>query len=314
MEAKPGIISMILTRRFRIALYCILSLALLSIYILNASRPGRAAAGCLQGCVSASPRRAGPMRVLSLNMLHGFPSFTRLRLRVDLIITEIRRLDADVVLLQEVPWTIQTGNVSRSMARELGYNYVYYRANGNKNLIFFEEGEAILSRFPLTGVITSQLLPRAGFFESRVSLAATALTPWGEISFFVAHLTNKDSQVGQAQSQALWRFVESHSKGMAVVAGDFNALEDSPLIQTLSSAWVDTYRQVHPNDPGFTCCVDDLQAGPGEPLEKRIDYVFVRQLRETLVTAEHAFYRPFSIGNGWQWASDHTGLIVEIQP
>ena len=224
-------------------------------------------------------------------------------------------MDADVVLLQEVPWTRGMGNVAQKLAEQLGYNYLYYRANGNKHLIFFEEGEAILSRFPLINVIFTELQPRAGFFESRVTLGATAVTPVGEVTFFVAHLTDKDPTVGNGQAQALRSFVEAHTKGLAVVAGDFNAQEDSPQIMELAGVWTDTYRIMHPADAGLTCCIDNLYAGPTEPLEKRIDYVFLVHPNGKLINAEHAFYHPFHlVEGGWQWVSDHTGLMIELEP
>ncbi len=299
---------------FKLLFALILTLVLLTLFVLNASRPGARAEGCPDGCSNAPDRRAGPLRVLSLNMLHGIPWFERLGLRVDLIAAEIKRLDADVVLLQEVPWTVRTGNVAARLAQELGYNYLYYRANANRHLIFFEEGEAILSRFLLEDAAFTELNPPMSFFENRVALGAKALTPWGEVSFFVAHLTNKDDRVGAGQADSLREFVEAHNAGLALVGGDFNAFEDSPQIRQLASAWTDTYRRAHPNDPGSTCCVDDLRAAPGELLEERIDYIFLEGEFHQLVRAEHAFYSPFRVSDGWQWASDHTGLLVELEP
>ena len=289
-------------------------LVVLSLYIMNASRPGRAAEGCPEGCATSIGPGAGPLRVVSLNMLHGFPRFKDLQLRLDLIATEIRRLDADVVLLQEVPWTIGTGNAAEVVAQKLGYNYQYYRANGNKNLIFFEEGEAILSRFPLKGAMFTELQPRAGLFESRVTLAAKAVTPWGEVTFFVVHLTDKVPKVNAGQAEDLRSFVEAHTSGPALVAGDFNAREDTPQIKQLTSVWDDTYRAAHANDTGLTCCIDDLKANPGEPLEERIDYIFLVHDSGKIISVEHVFNHPFKVGDGWQWASDHAGLMVEIEP
>jgi len=153
------------------------ALTLLVAFLLEASEPGRAVEGCPQLCAVQVRRQAGPLRVLSLNMLHGHPDFTDLPLRLDLIATEIRRLDADVVLLQETPWTRTTGNGAKYLAHQLGYNYLYYRANGNHRLILFEEGEAILSRFPLKSPQFAVLRPRLSFFESRVALSASAATP-----------------------------------------------------------------------------------------------------------------------------------------
>ena len=295
-------------------LLLVIILVLLALYIINASRPGRGPEGCPEGCATTVEPGAGPLRVVSLNMLHGFPSFKDLKLRLDLIATEIRRLDADVVLLQEVPWTIGTGNAAEVVAQKLGYNYLYYRANGNKNLIFFEEGEAILSRFPFRETEFTELQPRAGLFESRVALGAMAITPWGEVTFYVAHLTDKDPKVNAGQAEDLRSFVEAHTSGFAVVAGDFNAREDSPQIKQLASVWTDTYRAAHPNDKGLTCCIDDLTANPGEPLEERIDYIFLVHVSGKIISVEHVFDHPFKVGDGWQWSSDHTGLMLEIQP
>ncbi|HSF81871.1 MAG TPA: endonuclease/exonuclease/phosphatase family protein [Anaerolineales bacterium] len=291
-------------------------LSLLVAFLLNASEPGGAVEGCPLECAVQARRQPGPLRVLSLNMLHGHPDFEHLPLRLDLIAAEIQRLDADVVLLQETPWTRTTGNGARYLAQQLGYNYLYYRANGNRRLIFFEEGEAILSRFPLNNPLFTILQPRPGFFESRVALGASAATPWGEVVFYVTHLTDKDPQVGRRQVESLRDFVEAHTGSLKVVAGDFNAQEDSPQIVDLMTNWTDAYQAIHPGEEGLTCCIDDLVAGPEEPLEKRIDYIFlVAEKGESgkIISARIAFDQPFPVSSGWQWASDHTGLLVEIE-
>jgi endonuclease/exonuclease/phosphatase family metal-dependent hydrolase len=252
---------------------------------------------------------------MDLNMLHGFPSFKGLPARVELIAQGIRRQDADVVLLEEVPWTIRTGSVAKSLAGELGYNYLYYRASGNKSLIFFEEGEAILSRFPLHDPHPTILMPRVDLFERRVALSCIVSTPWGDLTLVVTHLTDKAPQKNLGQAGSLLSFVESLPGNQKVVAGDFNATEASPQIRLLSAAWTDTFGLLHPDDPGLTCCVDDLAAGPGEPLEKRIDYVFLAGKGDyKIVSAQRVFTAPFPQAGGWQWASDHIGLLVELQP
>ena len=98
-----------------------ITILLLALFGVNASKPGKIIEGCYDACGEPAVRQAGPMRIVSLNMLHGFPQFTDLRIRMGLIRAEIRRLDADVALLQEVPWTIKTGNVAEAIAQELGY-------------------------------------------------------------------------------------------------------------------------------------------------------------------------------------------------
>lgn len=288
----------------------------LLLWALNASRVGTEVEGCLDGCVTADDVPHQALRVLSLNVLHGFPGFERLSTRLDLIADEIRRQEADVVCLQEVPWTWGLGSGAGYLARRVGFNHLYLRANGNRRTIFFEEGEAILSRYPLRDPGFVALKPRAGFFEHRVALHATAITPWGGVDVFVTHLTNADPEVNLGQAQGLMAFVGATAGEAAVVAGDFNAQEVSPQIRMLAREWVDAYRRANPNDEGLTCCVDDLAAPPGEPLEKRIDYVFAvpRGGRGVQVlSARRVLDGPFELSDGWQWASDHVGLLVELQ-
>jgi endonuclease/exonuclease/phosphatase family metal-dependent hydrolase len=117
------------------------------------------------------------LRVLALNVLHGFPRFERLDPRLAMIADEIRRQEVDLACLQEVPWTLRQESAAEYLARETGMNYLYLWANGNRWAILSEEGAAILSRYPLRDVTFQELRPRAALFEHRVLLKATAVTP-----------------------------------------------------------------------------------------------------------------------------------------
>ena len=292
-----------------------LALALV-IWVLSASRAGTQVEGCPRGCAAAEGAAGDALRVMSLNVLHGYPGFEHLSTRLALIADEIRRQDVDIVCLQEVPWTRRLGSGVEVLSRLTGLNYLYLRANGNRRAILFEEGVAILSRYPLRDPTFVELQPRAGFFEHRVALHATAVTPWGDVDLFVTHLTNGDPEINRKQAASLLAFVADGQGPVAVVAGDLNATEDSPQIRILDREWVDAYRAVHPEDPGLTCCVDDLARGPAEPLEKRIDYVFLARPAGqggTVTSARRVLTRPFQGSDGWQWVSDHVGLLVTLQ-
>ncbi|RME84276.1 MAG: endonuclease/exonuclease/phosphatase family protein [Caldilineae bacterium] len=290
----------------------LLPLLLLLFWLSQVSRPAGRVEGCTEGCAQAADGSPG-LRVLSLNMLHGFPAFTYLPQRVELIATEIEREGADIVLLQEVPWTREGGNVAGVLAGRLGYNYVYARANGNRLAIFFEEGEAILSRYPLRGAEVRELSPRAGIFEHRVVLHAVAVTPRGGLDLFVTHLTNGKPEVNRGQAETLLAFVEERRGGPALVAGDFNATPDSPQLLELTQMWQDTALAAPDSSPLPTCCVEDLTAGPNEVLEKRIDYVFMVDAGSLhLRRAERAFDEPSQVDGGWLWPSDHVGLFLEF--
>jgi endonuclease/exonuclease/phosphatase family metal-dependent hydrolase len=292
----------------------VLGLAIL--FVVNASQPGRHVEGCPSTCATALPHRTGPLLLVSLNMLHGFPDFKNLPVRLRLIALELRRLDPDVVLLNEVPWTVKTGSAAAYLGKQLGFNYLYYRESGNRWLIFFEEGEVILSRFPLDNVAFTKLSPRVSLFEQRVALAATALTPWGDLTFVVTHLTDKASQKNLAMEESLQEFVQAMPADLRVVAGDFNAVPDSPQIRRLDLGWQDAFRLANPDEPGLTCCIADLSS-PVNTLDERIDYVFLAThsgLSGRVLSARLILDQPFNLSSGWQWASDHVGLLVEIEP
>ena len=292
---------------------------LAAIWVFGVSRVGSRVEGCPEACATLGQQSVGSLAVVSLNVFHDFPHFEHLSDRLDLIADEILRLDADIVCLQEVPWTLGLGNAAAHLAARTGMHYVYLRANGNRWAILFEEGEAILSRYPLQDAAFVELTPRAGSFEHRVVLRATAVTPWGKVSVFVTHLTDKDPELNRAQVESLAEFVRASADGLAIVAGDFNALEDSPQIRSVSRQWVDVHRTTHSSDPGFTCCIGDLSQGLREPLEKRIDYVFLvpgEGNGTRVIRSERVLNRPFRQNGGWLWASNHVGLLatIEVEP
>lgn len=293
---------------------CLAALGLLVVgaaWVRYASRPGQRVEGCPEGCARAEPRGEGPLRVLSFNVLHDFPRFRHLEARLAQASATIRALDPDVVCLQEVPW--RWGSAAQDLAEALGLNYVYVRANGNRWAILFEEGEAILSRYPLREADFCELAPQAGFFQRRIVLRATADTPWGPLRIFTTHLTHNNPAANRGQAASLAEFVAGSGGGPAVVAGDFNATEEAPQIQALG--WVDTYRQVHPDEPGYTCCVDDLTEKPGQAFDKRIDFVFLvaDEGQARIVGSQRVLDEPFRTAAGWAWLSDHAGVLSEIE-
>ena len=288
--------------------------ALLILFLLNVSKPGTEVEGCLDGCAVLNEREPGVLRIVSLNLLHGFPRFEDLAARLDVFVDQVQALDADIILLQEVPWNRSVRSAARYLAERLGMNYLYYRANGNRQAIFFEEGEAILSRFPLKSPVYLELRPRAGFFEQRVVLGADVETHIGDISVFVTHLTHGEPGANFGQVDALLNEVQAHGLLPKVIAGDFNASPNSSQVSKLSRSWIDVYRDVNPEKDGFTCCIDDLH-DPNQGLDKRIDYVFLEgdaADKYDVLDAQLVFDRPARLDDGWLWVSDHVGLMVTL--
>lgn len=287
------------------------------LFLLNVSKPGSNPVACPSTCAKEPLSTAArPLRVLSLNMFHGYPGFSNFEQRTALLKQEIGRLAPDIVLLQEVPWVSQHGLMAQQLAKQNGFNYVYLRANGNYPLIRFEEGVAIFSHYPLKQISFTELQPVAGLFENRIVLHATVETPHGDIDLFVTHLTNGNASINAAQTESLLAFVQNEATHPAIIAGDFNAVESSPQMVKLAEFWQDSYRLVYPREPGPTCCISDLVNAPTTELQERIDYLFLAPIGENvlnLVTVDPVFAEPVTAVNGRLWLSDHAGILATIQ-
>jgi endonuclease/exonuclease/phosphatase family metal-dependent hydrolase len=290
---------------------------LISSYMFTASQIGEFES-CLVECTQFPREHNNEFLVMNLNMLHGYPDFEHLSERLDLIAEQVKIISPEFVTLQEVPWTRTTRSAARYLAEETGMNYVYLPANGNRWTIFFEEGVAILSKFPLKDVEFVELFPRAEFFEHRVALKTTAVAPWGKIHIVSTHLTNGDPKINQLQAQNLYQYVSGIKDGNVIVAGDFNATENSPQIKFLDNEWIDTYRKVNPYLPGFTCCVKQLIASPVDNnLEKRIDFIFMAPDKVNpspiVIESQRVMVLPYWVGNQQLWASDHIGVLSKFR-
>ncbi|KAA3662237.1 MAG: hypothetical protein DWQ04_14030 [Chloroflexi bacterium] len=307
--------------QFKHRLTCVLTIFLISvgifsyIYLKNVSKPGTEAIGCRQDCATVGGGNGRYLNILTLNMLHGYPDYLYLEQRVDLIASEIRKLNPDFVFLQEVPFIKNHDNFVTCLAEKTGMNYVYFRANGNLKLIGFEEGQLILSRFPLQDIHFTELMPQAAFFEHRVVLHAKTETPQGGIDLYVTHLTNGATEINKAQTNALLEYVEKTATNTAVIAGDFNAAETTSQIKTLNAQWIDSYRTIHPHDSGFTCCVNQLLNGDPNSFDSRLDYLFISPRTNEVIVHDAALVwkRPYPTPDGNLWASDHIGLLVTLE-
>jgi len=291
---------------------------LLGLWLSQVSTPGSQPRGCWAACGQIPETgQKGRLRVLSFNMLHGFPDFADLELRLERIGDEIERLEVDIVLLQEVPWTLQTGEAAEVLAERLGMNYATLRANGGRYSILFEEGEAILSRYPLVDVRWVELQPAAGWFENRVALAAQVETPLGRLWVVSTHLTTGQDAVKAGQSAALIQFVEALG-GPALVGGDFNR-DPAGLALEASPPWDDPLSRLNPGQGRLTCCIDERQSRAEGP-EKAIDAILVagglpglEAAGWRVIAAQRVFDRPFETPAGWLWLSDHLGVLVDLE-
>ncbi|MXW01129.1 MAG: serine hydrolase [Holophagales bacterium] len=239
---------------------------------------------------AATPTTAR-LRVLQLNAFHGYPDpegrlvvpgrpSDRLR-RAGHLATEVSRLQPDVVVLQEAWCAVDEGCLADYLAGELGFHAVYARANGSLRWLGFEEGSAILSRFPVADPRVWPLGPDRDAFERRIALTARIDYPGLPFELVGAHLANGDTDLAGTQAAGLLERLGG-SERPAVVAGDLNLPSDHAVLARFQEAG---YR--------------DLVVGS-------IDHV--------LLDAVNSGWWPL-----WtEWAeagavSDHPGILVEFQ-
>jgi endonuclease/exonuclease/phosphatase family metal-dependent hydrolase len=234
----------------------------------------------------------------------------------------LRRLDADVIALQEV-WNTADGlGQPAALAGALGYHHVFASGFDAGDAMF---GNAILSRWPIA-TSTSRTLPCTPETEEfRVALKAEVDGPHGRFEVYTTHLNWRydESHVRQAQVRTLAEFVaESEGRSFPpVLCGDFNAEPDSDEIRMLTGraavpaprlVFVDAW-DVAGDGPGYTWSNDNLFAARDLEADRRIDYVFAgwRKARGAghVVDASVAAVDPIDGVH----PSDHYAVLAELR-
>jgi endonuclease/exonuclease/phosphatase family metal-dependent hydrolase len=160
------------------------------------------------------------LRVLTWNIWWRFGPWER---RQPAIVATIKKLDADIITLQEV-WGDNAGNLAADLAAELGY---YHTFASGMDLRGFKFGNAILSRWPMELSESKMLHGQKETGEGRLALYAKINGPRGHIPIFTTHLNWRfeHSHIRQVQVADLARFVDSKRpwEYPPIVCGDFNA-------------------------------------------------------------------------------------------
>ena len=237
----------------------------------------RSPAGATDRLRVADPRDPAPggeLIVISANLWHDWPFHRRLPDRLEAFARLVEEQGAQVVLLQEVMRT--PGFRSDTwLANRLGMASVYARANGHADAIGFEEGSAVLSRFPVRDVRQKTLGSSASRFVNRIAVGAQLEIQCCKLWAFSTHLGLFRTQNGR-QLAALQAWVKEVVKEeLTLIGGDFNAHEGSTQIQKASQRWTDTYRRLHPAGLAGTHAI--RWPWGGRSLTRRLDYIFLEQ-------------------------------------
>jgi endonuclease/exonuclease/phosphatase family metal-dependent hydrolase len=259
------------------------------------------------------------LRVLTWNVWWRFGPW---QARQPAIAATLRRIDADVVALQEVWAEVGGPNQAQLLADELGYEHAFAPGFDDGEVAF---GLAVLSRWPIVASSAQSLPTQPGVDELRVALTAEIDGPHGPFEIYTTHLNWRfdQSDVRQLQVRALAEMVAA-SDGRtypAIVCGDFNADPLSDEVRMLTGrssvpvprlvfhdAW-----EVAGEGPGHTWSnANPFAACDLEP-DRRIDYVFVGWPKERgaghVVGAAVEAVEPVE----GVYPSDHYAVLAELR-
>ena len=256
----------------------------------------------------------GKLRIVTLNLLQD--DWLR-RERTDLAIAEIKLLNPDVLLLQEVDLD---GGVHRMIKKVLPAYHVSICRRGGIDAAY---GLAAFTRAkPLAN-------KRLALSQNRVAQKVTIRHGGKNISFVSAHLFFSPFKDRRRQEQV--GLLLHFAAGSAAVAGDFNALPRARSVKMMQPVFYSAHKKVHGREPARTY-PSPLWRGKGARHSLRraglrlwqlltfrakkdwagtIDYIFIRKDLK-LKSCEVVFNKPAKTDKKL-YASDHFGLMADIE-
>lgn len=264
------------------------------------------------------------MRVLTWNLWWRFGPWEE---RQPAILETLRRVDADVLCLQEVYETRDGKSQAADLADALGLHHTYTAGLGldlaNESL-----GNAVLSRWPITATEARGLPAPSGLDELRVVLRADVEGPRGGLEVFCTHLNWRldQSHVRQVQLAAVCEFIAETKPRRTyppVLCGDMNADPESDEIRMLVGqrpppvpklVFLDAWRARGDGGPGYTWSHANPYTLLDPEPERRLDYVFVGYPRDDDAGGEPTACLVEGVDPvGGVHASDHYAVCAELR-
>ena len=283
-----------------------------AVFVFVLSQPPEEPVKLFEGTVSPS-EAPDKIRVLQLNVLHGYPGFSAQDVRTDLLLEAVREIEADILVLQEVWKVRQFGDLAARLARELGLWAAYARSNGSLRLLGFEEGSVVLSRFPIRSAERWVLGPSKNALEHRIALRVEIEVGDRLETVVGTHLANAAPDVARAQAESLLRRLDG--KPPLVIAGDLNLRGDDVVFERFAALG---YRSLEPDgidhilvheDSSWRALWSEVVLEPGREREAGIS-------DHPAILAELSSRRPPRVGRGqgeWQLSEPATqGFDSEV--
>lgn len=253
----------------------------------------------LASCALIGKKEAVPseyITVITYNIHHGVGIDGVFDL--DRIAELIRENDADIVALQEVD--VESERVSgihimKYLSDTLNMTWVF-----GQNLSFQggSYGNGILSKYPVS-VWKNDHFPSFNDGEQRGLLQALIDVRGIEIVFWNTHLDHRPNDTERRQSISVILQKAASTTGPIIVAGDFNDIPGSPVIQAITAQFKDSWSFMG-RGPGFTF--------PSDSAGRRIDYIFVKNDH-----TQKIYLKPVHATVLKTPASDHLPLLTRFK-
>ncbi|WP_214696879.1 MULTISPECIES: endonuclease/exonuclease/phosphatase family protein [unclassified Exiguobacterium] len=209
------------------------------------------------------------MRIATYNIWNHETSWQK---RLDAICQEVKRIDADLVALQEVR-SYEQGSVAHDIAEATGYPFCVFHPYPDSP----DEGLAFLSKVPLGSVeaIWESDVEESNFCATRVTLTFGG-QEWGLTN---VHLNWRSVSIRERQMATVRNWLhKGRQKSVEVLCGDFNDHPQSSIYHDVSeTGWLDVTTFVA-EEPRATLDVKHnpyLQSSHLEQSE-RYDWILIR--------------------------------------
>lgn len=244
---------------------------------------------------ASSKSRNGELKIMSYNVHHANPPSKPGLIDIDAIVNVIKRESPDLVALQEIDVNVARSgkiNQAREIAEKAGYHSFHF-----SKAIDYEGGDygvTILSKYPLIEMETHRLPTEASTKgEPRVLSLATVNLPNGKkIKFGSTHLDAQRNGTNRLlQAKEINRIASTIALPM-IIAGDFNALENSEPMQIIQSQFTLTCSGCAPTIP---------EVNPN----RTIDFIAFKPLNSFEIISHKVVQEPY--------ASDHLPVIAVLK-
>lgn len=216
----------------------------------------------------ASPTRAGSgatLKVATFNIWHDRGDWS---LRGPMVAETLRRIDADVIGLQEVLEDAATGlpNQARTLAQALGGYDVRFSSTDAADAPR-RYGNAIVSRRPILASDTVALEPLDDFRTAVRTVIDVDGQPVEVVNTHLHH-TGEGAAIRARQTRHLLEWL-GEPAGPRVIMGDFNATLDDAGLEPLTSRLVSALpagaapTTLNPADGHAPRVIDHIFVGPG---------------------------------------------------